>query len=321
LTLLIAAGLAKADVEAPRGGGQGSGTPADLTYPIPAPAPLPDASTDSNAPGGPVYGDTEEAFGGGPPQGETIVGPPPGMYRRWISVQLQILGGDVENVHEFESGDGDGDEIDLEGELGLDSEDVLLAEGSAWIRLFGTSMLIEGAWLVAGFDEERTEAKRDFIHEAVFFGAGEPLEVDLELQIVRGGLRYLVLDEPELKLGIPFGMLWVREKMRVTHRETRERATGRIEQYSPYIGFYMDVEFAHGIGIETDLRMFGWGEEDDKLFGYVDLQGKVYVTPFRGFRLFVGARVLSVEMIRERRNDRSVEFNSALLMAGIEASF
>lgn len=239
-----------------------------------------------------------------------------GPYPR-LGIDVELLVGELHGDFEHERG-GHGSEIRTHADLPLGDE-VAGAELTGWIQLT-RSWMLTASYLIIG-NEEDGELRTSFVHDGVFFDYGDEVEAELTVELAWVGARFLAVNDPDMKLGVPFGILWAREELSLENVSYDERAEAAVEAISPYLGLYLDAHFGYGFGFEGEIRLFAWGRDDDELFGYIDARAKLYMTLFDHVQLFAGVRAFALEYVDEGRDDELMDFGVTAFVFGASVYF
>jgi hypothetical protein len=151
---------------------------------------------------------------------------------------------------------------------------------------------------------------RDFDYDGLHLAAGTPVKLVSQEEMGTFELRWEGVSREHFRLSVPLGLGWFSQLNRLEDRATGERTRDRIDLVTPFIGLAFDAPIAHGFGIESKARIFGfgWGEpHDDFQFGIFDFDARAYFTVAERARLFVGYRFVGVDDDRTHHYRNTIE--------------
>ncbi len=212
--------------------------------------------------------------------------------------QAQVAGGELDVIYtrlssrvEHERAGGFGNTLDVHDDLPADRYEPAY-EVDAWVWV-ARLWRLEGRYLGATY-RERGTSTRGFVHDAVVFSPGDPLEVAIDIHVVSLGARVVTFDEDGVRLSLPFGVLYTQERLLVRDRLTADRGDGRVEAWSPYVGIAVEGQLSPLVGLAAEARTFAYlgGHVDHYL--YFELDAKVTLTLLDGqLRLHTGPRLFA----------------------------
>lgn len=272
----------------------------------------------------------------GPASTETIDGPPPGIETHpvfrgsrnnppYFGVSAFLYVGKLDSEMEFEN-DGSGSLVSSDSNLPI-NDGAAAASLEAWIQIGENWTVMVGVFGTGA--EEKGSVGRSFTHDGQRFDRGDEIDVELSQGLLWIGARFLIVNSENIKFGIPFGAVLTYQRLRVSRTgegadddDDINAAEGTIEQWSPYLGLYMDFYFGYGFGLETEMRFFAWGDESETSFAYFDADAKLYCTLADHVRLFVGVRTIAVDYVNNgRTNDRVSSWQFTGFQAGLSLYF
>lgn len=195
-------------------------------------------------------------------------------------------------------------------------------EVDAWVSL-SPRWRLEGRYLGATYREHGL-GRELTSHDGVTFQTGDPLAVVVDLHVASFGARFVTLDGDSVRLSLPFGLLYTQERLLIQDRATRERGNGRVEAWTPYVGFGVDVRLNELVGIEAEARTFAYtfGRVDRHL--YFELDARVTFSLLDGqLELHTGPRLFAQDHHAEysNSNDQVADFTLFAWQFGLKLDF
>ncbi|MCW8138257.1 MAG: hypothetical protein KIT58_05060 [Planctomycetota bacterium] len=192
-----------------------------------------------------------------------------------VALSPRLAGGEVNVIFtrlsarvEHEKGGGRGSTVDARKSLPLDRHEPAY-EVRAWVWL-DPRWRVEARYLGASYDGTG-RVRRGFEHVATPFSFNDPVRARLDLHVVSFGARWLTLDTGSLQLGLPFGAMYTQERLDVRHRASPARGNGRIDAWSPYVGFSLDSRLGEFFGLSGEVRSFVYLGGNVKHHAYFEL--------------------------------------------------
>lgn len=195
-------------------------------------------------------------------------------------------------------------------------------EVDAWVWL-ARRWRLEGRYLGATYHEHGT-GRELTSHDGVVFDRGDRLDVEVDLHVMSFGARFVTLDGDTVRLTLPFGLLYTQERLMIQNRTTSERGDGRVETYTPYVGFGVEVHVDELIGFAAEARTFAYafGRVDRHL--YFELDSKVTFSLLDGLlELHTGPRLIAQDHHAEysNSNDQVADFTLWAWQFGAKLEF
>lgn len=195
-------------------------------------------------------------------------------------------------------------------------------EVDAWVSL-SRRWRLEGRYLGATYREHGT-GRELTSHDGVVFQQGDRLDVVVDLHVASFGARVVTLDGDSVRLSLPFGVLYTQERLMIQNRTTRERGDGRVEAWTPYVGFGVDARLSDVVAIQAEARTFAYafGRVDRHL--YFELDVKVALSLLDDhLRLHTGPRLFAQDHHAEysNSNDQVADFTMFAWQFGLTLDF
>ncbi|MCO5170800.1 MAG: hypothetical protein M9894_31110 [Planctomycetes bacterium] len=222
---------------------------------------------------------------------------------------------------EHEKNRSQGTTVDARKALPIDRHEPAY-EVRAWIWL-QPRWRVEARYLGATYDGTG-RAKRRFVHAATPFDLNDPVRARLDLHVVSFGARWLTLDTGTLQLGLPFGAMYTQERLDIRDRASPARGNGRIDAWSPYVGFSVDGRLNEFIGLSGEVRSFVYLAGHVKHHAYFELDLAATLTLFDGqLGLRTGPRFFVQDHHAElsNRNDRKADLALVGWQFGLRLDF
>jgi hypothetical protein len=195
-------------------------------------------------------------------------------------------------------------------------------EAKAWVWV-SRLWRFEGRWFGTSHVDQHGDVRRPFLHDSTVFLPGERVRSEVEINIASGGAR-ATFGGDTVRLSVPFGIIYTNHYLQVRSRDVDDRASQRIQAWSPYVGFGVHAGVNEVVGFSGEVRCFAYRTGSIKRYGYFEAEANVTFSFLDGrLRAHTGPRVIAQDYHAEfsKNNDRTSDFTITAWQFGATLDF
>lgn len=222
--------------------------------------------------------------------------------------EFNILATRLRGRFEREQFGGIGQTIHYGRHLEYDKYDAAY-EAEAWVWL-SRLWRVEARWLGASYTDHG-DVRRAFLHDGEVFTPGERVKSRIDINVISGGARVTFGGGDDLRLSIPFGIVYTNHYLRIESRDVDARGSSRIQTWTPYVGFGIQSQFNDVVGFSAEARMFAYRTDNIQRHAYFELDANLTFSFLDGrLRAHTGPRIFAQDYHSEHsnENDRTSDF-------------